>query len=294
MMNSTKLKLVCLFYVLSFHILCAQVEDFSFVFYTDVHLNADSVARQGLEKTVAKINALKPDFVVDGGDFLFDMNHKTYQDIEDDYSFYQDQTNKIESPLYKVIGNHDVLGVSNKYKTKVSPKFQGEALFKKDNRGVLYSTFRHKGWQFFLLDCVQLSDSVMVDYFIDNEQLKWFANCLDTIPKQVPIVLFSHVPFMSASAMYKSGPLARNSKAKVFRNSHDLIKLTKQHQLKLTISGHLHQYEHIMVNNKQFVNSPAVCGFWWRKERASFPRGFLRVSIIDGEAIVDMIENSGY
>ena len=261
-------------------------KDFSFVFYTDVHFKSDSIAVSGFTKAIDAINVLKPDFVVDGGDFLFDMNHKTWKDIEGDYLLYQECKGHFNAPVYHVLGNHDVVGASKKYREKTDPKYQGKALFRKMQEGTSYSSFEHEGWHFFLLDCIQTSDSVMMSYYVDEDQLEWLSENLATIEKDEPIVLISHVPFMTASAMYKLGPLARNSSGKVIANADEVLKRCKNHNLKLTLSGHLHQYENITIDAKQFVVSGAVCGYWWRGAFGNTPEGFTRIEVKDGEPVV--------
>lgn len=264
-------------------------ENFSFVFYTDVHFKSDSVAVNGFTKAVSIINTFNPDFIVDGGDFLFDMNHKTWKDIEADYELYQECKSQLEAPVYHVLGNHDVVGASKKYREKTNPKYQGKALIRNMNEGESYSSFTHKGWHFFLLDCIQTSDSVMMSYYVDEEQLGWLSENLAKIDKDEPIVLISHIPFMTASAMYKSGPLARNSAGKVIANAAEVLKRCRAHNLKLTLSGHLHQYENITIDNKQFVISGAVSGFWWRGPFGNTPEGFILIEVENGEPTVGYV-----
>jgi len=271
-------------------LMLAADDDFSFVFYTDVHFQSDKVAQEGYQKAIDKINTLDVDFVMDGGDFLFDMNHKSWEEISSDFELYTDYRAKIEAPLYNVMGNHDVLCTSNKCKSNGGDDTHyGKNLFQEMTQENTYSTFNHKGWQFFILDCIELNDSTMMSYQIDQEQLDWISQSLDEMDAETPIVLVSHVPFMTASAMYKSGPLARNSSSKVIVNAAEVLKLFKKYNLKLTLSGHLHQYENITIDKKQFVVSGAVCGFWWRGPFGNTAEGFTKVDIVDGEAIVNYL-----
>jgi len=46
--------------------------DFSFVHFTDIHIQPELHAAAGSRRCIAKINALKPDFAICGGDLVFD------------------------------------------------------------------------------------------------------------------------------------------------------------------------------------------------------------------------------
>ncbi len=279
--------LLILYFVVS---VFAQAQDsFSFVFMTDVHLKDDSLICANFNRAIDRINNCQPDFVVDGGDFIFDMNDEVYDEAKGALQKYETAVSRLQSPLYNVIGNHDVLGVTKKYRTTVDPNYQGKKVFERFFNDKTYYTFNHKGWQFFVLDCIQLNDSTMLEYYIDSKQLEWLSETLDTIDEETPIVLFSHVPFFSASAMYRDGSLARNSSVKVMKNTKDILKCFKHHNLRLTLSGHLHQYESITIDNKQFVVGGAICGFWWRGAFGTTAEGFTKVDIVNGEAKITYV-----
>ena len=54
-------------------------ESFSFVFMTDVHLMPEENAPEGFRKAIEKINSLKPDFVISGGDQIDDALAQPYE-----------------------------------------------------------------------------------------------------------------------------------------------------------------------------------------------------------------------
>ena len=51
--------------------------DFSFVHFTDPHIQPKLRAVEGYRDCFAKIQKLKPDFVLAGGDLVFDANETT-------------------------------------------------------------------------------------------------------------------------------------------------------------------------------------------------------------------------
>ncbi len=270
----------------------AEQDDFSFVFYTDVHFSSDSIAQAGFSQAIADINRQNPEFCIDGGDILFDMNHKTWEDIKGDFELYNECCDDFKMPVYHTMGNHDLLGVSEKYRDITPPAYQGKKAFGTMQDSTSYYSFCHKGWGFFVLDCIQEDDEKMLRYAIDSVQLEWISETLKKMGQDMPLVIATHVPFMTASAMYKSGPLARNSSAKVIANTKEVLHCFKGHNLKLTLSGHLHQYEKIETNQQQFVVAGAVCGFWWRGPFGTTPEGYVRVDIKGDEAKVNYLSYS--
>lgn len=263
-------------------------DNFSFIFYTDLHLKADSIPQEGFEKCITKINEEKPDFVVDGGDFIFEMNHRDWDKVEASCQLYTILQKRIEAPVYQVIGNHDALAVAFNVKRKVEKDIQGKALIKQMTGRNTYYTFDHKGWQFFILDCLELKNGYfkrMAKYKVSDEQLEWISNTLDTIPQDKPIVLMAHVPFITASSMYYKDSREKNSKGQVIWNTKEVLDLFENHNMKLTLSGHLHKHEVINIDNKQFINSGSVSGRWWKGPYKTTPNGFTKIDIVDGEAV---------
>lgn len=284
------------FLSLSVLVLCSLIttaqNDFSFIFYTDLHLKADSIPQQGYENCIEKMNKLSPDFVVDGGDFIFEMNRRDWQTVESSYQLYSVLQKRINAPVYQVIGNHDALGVDHKVKRKVNKDIQGKELFRQTTGRNTYYSFDHKGWQFIALDCLELNKGYrkrMANYKISDEQLVWLSSILDTIPNEKPIVLMAHVPFMTATNMYKKGSREKNNKGQVIWNTNAVLDLCKKHNLKLTLSGHLHQHEEIHIDSKLFINGGSVSGRWWKGAYDNTPNGFTKIDIVNGEAHVSYL-----
>lgn len=68
------------------------------LFFSDPHIGAYN-HKATLKRLVKKSNELKPDMVLIGGDFVFHLNPRRFKVFA--------ELNKIEAPLYLVLGNHD-------------------------------------------------------------------------------------------------------------------------------------------------------------------------------------------
>nr|NQU90394.1 hypothetical protein [Bacteroidota bacterium] len=47
-----------------------ELNQFSFAFITDIHLQPERNATEGFVQAIGELNALKPDFVITGGDLI--------------------------------------------------------------------------------------------------------------------------------------------------------------------------------------------------------------------------------
>ena len=80
-------KIILLFFIISVHFtfsIYSQTDlnyenDFKFVFLTDVHIQTDRNAIEGFKKAIDEINKINPDFVITGGDLIYDALAVSYE-----------------------------------------------------------------------------------------------------------------------------------------------------------------------------------------------------------------------
>lgn len=250
-------------------------EGFSFVFYSDVHLQTEKNAVQGFDKALTRINDLQPDFVISGGDNITDALAQSYETADGLYNLYQKSTAALKAPLYNVPGNHDVFGVVPE--SGVSPEHPefGKKMF--TNRlGKLYQSFDFKGWHFILLDSVLITEDGRYKGGVDDAQMEWLKQHLAGVDPAAPIVVATHVPFYST--IPQRDP---RFKTDVFliKNSTAVLDLFKNHNLKLVLQGHVHYHEVIQAGGIYFITGGAVCGAWWDGPLHGSEEGFLHVKI---------------
>ncbi len=86
-------------------------EDFSFVFMSDVHIRDDDFAIQNFRKAIRQINELQPDFVLSGGDQVFDVLRGDVEKSKALFDLFKKESAAIKAPLYTTVGNHELFGV---------------------------------------------------------------------------------------------------------------------------------------------------------------------------------------
>jgi hypothetical protein len=67
---------------------------FSFVHFTDIHIQPELHAAEGSRRCIAKINALKPDFAICGGDLVFDACSVTMPRATQVFDLYAEPSNR--------------------------------------------------------------------------------------------------------------------------------------------------------------------------------------------------------
>ena len=90
----------------------AAADSFSFVHFTDVYIQPELHAAGGSRTCIAKINALKPDFAICGGDLVFDACAVTMPRARQVFDLYAETVKPLSMPVHTIVGNHDVFGIS--------------------------------------------------------------------------------------------------------------------------------------------------------------------------------------
>lgn len=114
-------------------------DTFKFVFLTDIHLKPEDGAPEGFQMAIDKVNALAPDFVITGGDLVFDVLNASYQRADSLYNLYQVMSEGFNMPVYNTMGNHEIYGYSTQPATDPGHPEYGGKMF--ENRiGIRFIT----------------------------------------------------------------------------------------------------------------------------------------------------------
>ncbi|MCK5455473.1 MAG: metallophosphoesterase [Melioribacteraceae bacterium] len=259
---------------------CSQEEqnDFQFVFLTDIHLQQEKNAVEGFKQAIDTVNKLNPDFVITGGDLIMDALGQTYGRADSLYNLYNEVSKDFEMPLYNTLGNHEIYGI---YKSsdadKTHPEY-GEKMFEK-RLGKSYYAFDHKGWKFMIINSVEDTKRNGYIGLIDEEQIEWIKEELQKTDSTTPIVISTHIPFITVYNQIYSGSTVQNDSSLVVSNSKEVIDLFKDHNLKLVLQGHLHTVEDINVDGIHFITGGAVSAKWWSGANRGFEEGFVLISV---------------
>jgi Icc-related predicted phosphoesterase len=281
MKNFTKSFLIIFsIFTSSFYAQKSNSEPFTFIFATDIHLQHERGAVQGFKKAIEEINKINPDFVITGGDLIMDALGVDYDRADSLYNLYIETAKLIDAHVYNTMGNHEVFGLydtSNVLRTH--PEF-GENIFEK-RIGARYYSFIHKGVKFMILDSIEeRPEGNRYHGKIDKVQIEWIKNELNNTWENTPIILSTHIPFITIISQLRGGSLKENSPGLVIENSKEVLDLFEKHNLKLVLQGHLHFYEDINILNKtHFVTGGAISARWWTGPNDGLEEGFVIVNV---------------
>ncbi|RPH89315.1 MAG: metallophosphoesterase [Calditrichaeota bacterium] len=265
-------------------------ESFDFVFMTDIHVQLERNAAAGFASAIQRVNQLDPDFVITGGDLVYDALGQNFSRADSLYDLFIDLSQKFTMPVYHTMGNHEVFGWYPESGVHADHAEYGKKMFQNRlGKGATYRSFDYKSWHFILLDAVSLTPDRRYEGRIDSLQMDWLQKDLQRLEPSTPIVLCTHIPLVSVYGQMTHGPLYAFSAGEVVTNALELLALFKERNLRLVLQGHFHEVEEIVYQGTRFITAGAVCGAWWQGARDGFPEGFVNVKIKNGDVSWDYL-----
>lgn len=264
-------------------------DSFSFAFLTDIHLQPEKNAINGFKKAIGEVNKLKPDFVITGGDLIMDALGVSYDRADSLYMIYEEASSAFLMPVYNTMGNHEVFGLYER--SGVDPDHQEYkyAMYEKW-LGKTYYSFNYKGWHFIILNSVQETDDRHYYGEIDTKQMEWIEQDLLEVDPETPIVISTHIPFITVFTQYLYGEYAPEYHGLVVENTREVLDLFAGHNLKIVLQGHLHFLEDIEVYGIHFITVGAVSGRWWDGANHQVEEGFLMVNVKGDDFCIEYID----
>lgn len=262
------------------------------LFLTDFHVRADRNVPEALDLLAQKVNALNPDFILGGGDCIHGGFSGDTEISRERFKLFQNFIKKINAPARWRIGNHDFVAAVDSQGNILSENTT--AMFK-DMLGVseLYQHFREGGHSFICLQSVQVTGGEQpYRGFIDEVQMQWLRQTLAAIPKEEPIVLFSHIPLRTTFMQALYGSMSALPSNLVVENANEVLDLFKNRNLPLVLQGHLHINEQITWNETTFVMAGAVSGAWWNGSNRGSEEGFGKLEW--GDTVTDRYQYMDY
>lgn len=247
---------------------------FSFAFLTDIHLKPEMDAPRGFQMAIDKVNQLNPDFVLTGGDLVFDAMRGNKARCDTLFSLYKNMSASFNMPVYNCIGNHDLFAIYPE-----SPESSGHPDYKygmfERYFGDTYYSFDHKGWHFIVLNSLDVTADKKYTGVFNEEEIQWLQKDLAKVDKTIPIVITTHIPMISTY----SDVSGREGKSNA-GNSADIFKMLENHNLKLILQGHIHWKEYGFVNDKfQYITGGSIAGNGWQGRRHDTKEGFVLLKV---------------
>lgn len=257
-----------------------QVEPFTFVHLTDMHVTRKRKGDEGYRKCIETLRQLKPRpaFILMGGDMAFDGNYTAKSEFEECVRLYKGITDASGIPYYNCMGNHDALGWSSRRKVPVDDPDIGKKMimdllgWKKS-----YYSFDHGGWHFVVLDSifpVGGKDNPTYEPRIGPEQLEWLAYDLGKAGGR-PTVAVTHIAASCNRGQLLGDP---NYKAMdgsmVLWDTRELRIILERHKVKALLQGHSHNIEEMRYHGVWYLTSAAASGAWWAGDWVGSPPGY--------------------
>ncbi len=263
----------------------------SFIHFTDTHIQPELRADEGSRAAFRKMTALKPDFAISGGDLIFDALGTDRKRADLQFGLYKEAIKLLEMPLYNTMGNHDVFGLYTKSGVAPTEAKYGKLLYE-DYIGKRYHSFNHKGWHFIVLDSIGMTPERQYIGHIDDEQLTWLKNDLEATGTSTPIVVITHIALATTFPMMVN-PAGTSTAGVIITNTREVLALMSAYKVKAVLQGHTHIIENVRYKDTQFITSGAVSGNWWKGQRFGFDEGFA-VLTVRGDEISWRYETYGW
>jgi len=245
---------------------------------TDVHLKKKFDAPARFVKCLHHMQQQNPkvDFVLNGGDVVFDMNKENISTINDQWSLMKSlMKSECNLPIHYCLGNHDIWWNENsKGQTFYGKHYSMNQL----ELAKPYYSFMQGGWKFIILDSVHLDiDETWYIGKLGDEQFNWLQNELKNTAPSTPILVMSHIPILTAVLMIEDNIINKWEMlgGDMHTDTSKIISLFyKYPNVKLCLSGHIHLRDKVVYNNVTYICNGAVSGAWWEGNRRETAPGY--------------------
>jgi 3',5'-cyclic-AMP phosphodiesterase len=266
---------------------------FSFVHLTDTHIQPELNAGVGCRKCFEQVATESADFVIHGGDHVFDAMEVGRSRAEMLLSLYIETQRVIGKKVYHTIGNHDCFGI---FRTSgvdpQSPGF-GKQLYI-ERFGAPFYSFDHKGIHFVVLDSIGITPDRSYEGRIDPAQIDWLKRDLAALPPGQRIIISTHIPLVTALSCYEPVEWTRTPHNWTnIVNAREVLGILRGYRVVAVLQGHGHVAETITLNGIPFITGGSVCGADWRGSFLGTPEGYMLVTV-DGDRVSTRYTTYGF
>jgi 3',5'-cyclic AMP phosphodiesterase CpdA len=244
---------------------------------TDCHIQPELGGDRGVALALQHLHSLpdKPDLILNTGDCIFDSLYRDQTTVASLWDLWtRTLKDNCSLPIHHSLGNHDNWGWSKeRSKTTGAEPLWGKK-WALDQLGLAkpYHSFTHGPWKFIMLDS-QLHNPDVEGFWearLDEEQFAWLESELQSSAGK-PVLLTSHVPICSPATTLDIGAPSGTKEypalnpRRVHLDAKRIGQLLLKHpNVKLCLSGHLHQIDRADYRGTTFLTNPAISGSWWK------------------------------
>lgn len=214
-------------------------------------------------------------FSIEGGDMVGDSPHL--------FPYYIQTAAKLDLPIYRAIGNHDMTYGGRSFEYSYS-KF--EELF-----GPVYHSFNKGRVHYIIIDnCFYINRDYQYIGYIDERTFRWIESDLQFVPKDNLVIVVAHIP--STLTPKLTWNTLNTEETSNIRGLFDILQGRRAH----FISGHTHYNLNVCISDSLMEhNTAAVCGIWWKASICmdGTPQGY-GVYDVDGTDMKWLYKSAGY
>lgn len=219
-------------------------------------------------------------FALSCGDIGWDTPQTFYDD-------YIGQSEKMNIPIYRVIGNHDMdyNGRSHETSFRSFEGFFGPSCYSFNKGNAHYIVLNNNfyiGREYFYMG------------YIDERTFKWLEEDLSYVPKGTLVFVAAHIPTRITEELrpFKYDYMIMGGET---INAESLYRLLDGYDTHF-LTGHLHTNSNVVFNERRMEhNTGAVCGTWWFTNTCldGTPQGY-GVYEVDGNKVKWYYKSTGY
>lgn len=251
---------------------------------TDVHLNGEKGSDEALARCYRDLQERGCELILNTGDTVMELNGASLASAESQWGHWHRVT-RAESSVEAVhaIGNHDCWG----WERDSSEPRRGKGMVEQELElpGRFYSVDR-AGWRFVVLDSIWSGPGGGYAGRLDLEQFEWLAETLGKTGADTPVCVLTHIPIVTACGFF-DGERFTDGRWSVpgswMHEDAGLLKdlFARHKNVKLGLSGHMHQVDRIDFQGVSYLCSGAVSASWWNGTYYACDYGYTLLDLFD-------------
>ncbi len=266
---------------------------FSFAFMTDSHIQPELDANSGCRACFRQISEEPVDFVIHGGDHIFDALEVDRARAFMLRDLYFEAEKALSKKIYHTIGNHDCFGLFPDSGVDPDAPGYGKAFYT-ERFGPLYYSFDHKGVHFIVLDSIGFTADRSYEGRIDQDQIDWLRQDLAALTPATRIIVTTHIPLITGLSCYE--PLSWTKTPHNWTNivnAREILALLRPYHVIAVLQGHSHVAETVSLNGIPFITGGAVSGNWWEGRWLGTTEGYMQITV-EGDKVSAHYKGFGF